>query len=754
MSDAPQHLYDLLPVVHRQRDAERGGPLRQLLEVVEEQVQVVDADISQLYDNWFIETCQPWVAPYIGDLLGYRPASEPPATADATTARGQERARVLVPRRAVANTIRNRRRKGTLALLEELAEDAAGWPARAVEFFTLLAFAQPVGLLGVTAGVRHLHALRGRTADLHAGDALDRLDGPFDELAHLVDVRRPNSSRTVGRFNIPSVGLFVWRLRDYPITEAPPYNLQQVARELFTFSVLGNDTALLTKPERELEATHIAEEPNVPAPIRRRALDRDLRAGAADPGRCVYYGADRSLAIWIGSPLRLLAPSEIVAADLSGWEDRATPRYRPETSYRPATPRAGYKAAVDPELGRIVFARNQIAAVRAGVRVSYRYGFSADIGGGEYDRPISQRAGSTVLRVRGQAELLQRLAPWQDDALLDEQPAHAVIEIADSGAYEQRADVHIKLKAGHSLQLRAANGHRPVVKLLDLHVADSEALQVSGEEGSSFTLDGLLIVGRGVTVGQEDGDGLGRLTIRHCTLVPGWELGLDCEPKRSEKASLDLDHTDARVTVEHSILGSIQVLHDAVRHDPMRIDISDSVLDAASPDYAALEARDGGHAHATVRIVRSTVLGSVWTHAIELAEDAVFTGAVRVARRLLGCMRFCHVTGPRTPRRFQCQPDLVEAAVTASVPQGPAQEEAKARERRRVRPRFDSTRYGTPTYCRLAIACAREITEGAEDEAEMGVFHDLYQPQRAANLRTRIDEFTPAGVSAGIFYAS
>jgi len=117
-------------------------------------------------------------------------------------------------------------------------------------------------------------------------------------------------------------------------------------------------------------------------------------------------------------------------------------------------------------------------------------------------------------------------------------------------------------------------------------------------------------------------------------------------------------------------------------------------------------------------------------------------------------MRFCHVTGPRTPRRFQCQPDLVEAAVTASVPQGPAREEAKVRERRRVRPRFDSIRYGTPTYCRLAIACAREITEGAEDQAEMGVFHDLYQPQRAANLRARIDEFTPAGVNAGVFYAS
>ena len=41
-------------------------------------------------------------------------------------------------------------------------------------------------------------------------------------------------------------------------------------------------------------------------------------------------------------------------------------------------------------------------------------------------------------------------------------------------------------------------------------------------------------------------------------------------------------------------------------------------------------------------------------------------------------------------------------------------------------------------------------TRGADDEAEMGAFHDLYQPQRIANLRARLDEYTPAGIDAGI----
>jgi hypothetical protein len=79
---------------------------------------------------------------------------------------------------------------------------------------------------------------------------------------------------------------------------------------------------------------------------------------------------------------------------------------------------------------------------------------------------------------------------------------------------------------------------------------------------------------------------------------------------------------------------------------------------------------------------------------------------------------------------------------------------ARWREQRRVRPQFNSVHYGTPTYCQLAETCADEIKRGADDEAEMGAFHDLFQPQRAANLRARLDEYTPAGMDAGVIYAS
>jgi len=114
----PDRLYELLPAVHRLRDADRGYPLRALLQVISEQVNIVDADLAQLYENWFVETCQDWVVPYIGDLVGYTPLFEVGEPSGAQKARVLTRERILIPRREVANTVRFRRRKGTIAVLK------------------------------------------------------------------------------------------------------------------------------------------------------------------------------------------------------------------------------------------------------------------------------------------------------------------------------------------------------------------------------------------------------------------------------------------------------------------------------------------------------------------------------------------------------------------------------------------------------------------------------------------------------------
>ena len=100
-------LFQLLPAIYRIRDEERGFPMRAWLRVMASQVNVVEDDIAQLYDNWFIETCEDWVVPYIGDLVGWRLVQE--AGLPGSSAVDQTRNRALIPRREIANIIREAR---------------------------------------------------------------------------------------------------------------------------------------------------------------------------------------------------------------------------------------------------------------------------------------------------------------------------------------------------------------------------------------------------------------------------------------------------------------------------------------------------------------------------------------------------------------------------------------------------------------------------------------------------------------------
>jgi hypothetical protein len=722
MIDKLDRLYNLLPYVHRQRDAAQEGALRALLQVIAEQVNILEADIDQLYDNWFIETCQDWVVPYIGDLLGYTPVHEAGEPGEVSTPRQRRLNKVLISRREVAKNIGNQSRKGALALLELLANDVAGWPARAVEFYTQLGVTQPLGYLRLD---------RGRTVDLRNGNVIALLDGPFDTIAHTVDVRRINSAYTRGRHNIPSVGVFVWRLKEYPVTEAPASCLEEIGRHCYTFSVLGADTPLYARTRTEPDPTYIATEDNLPVPIRRRAFEKDVQR---------YYGPDKSVQIWVGRQAgadirrEYVEPQRIVVADLSDWRKYRTPKG---------------KVAIDPRNGRILFRPGEEPA---GVWVSYRYGFSADMGGGEYNRPIQHPFDPTVAAEPQDHFVFYSVSEKDSFTTIEEalrewykvraEHPHAVIEIADNSVYSEQ--LNITLHKGESLQIRAANRTRPTIYLLDRKKNRPDSLTVTGDDGGCFSLDGLLITGRGVYVEGK----LAEINIRHCTLVPGWALHHDCDPTNPTEASLELYKTEAVCNIEHSILGSIEVYHDNVLADPIRIHISDSILDSTDLSGVALSDPEASFAHARLTIERSTVIGRIITHAIDLAEDSIFTSQVTVARRQIGCMRFCYVpTGSRTPQRYNCQPDQVEKPLAGK-------DQEFAAEQLRVQPQFNSLRYGTPTYCQLANACAGEIKRGASDQSEMGAFHDLYQPQRESNLRARLDEYTPAGMTAGILFAS
>jgi hypothetical protein len=706
MSANPDRLYELVPAIYRLRDADQGYPLKALLRVATEQYDVLENDIAKLYDNWFIETCEDWVVPYIGGLIGYERLSGP------------------VSRREVAETIALRRRKGTVAAVEEVAGAVSGWPVKAIEFYRRLA---------VNQNINALHMDRGRTAELRDMDALDDLYGPFDEMARNVDMRRLSSARRRGAGNIPSLALFAWRLKSYTITGTPAYCYEAQAPNCYEFNPLGSDTPLFANPLSETKGAA----PDLALPIRigRRLFeerDIDSPEGKLVSGIPYYYGDGRSLMIWTGADREPIAAKRVVATDLADW------------SYRPLP----HQVAVDPERGRIMFPPG---SRRQQVWVSYSYGFSADMGGGEYPRTLRQASDATLYRIGSDCEfkkITDALARWSADA-----PAEALIEIADSGVYTEQLE--IALKQGQSLQLRAANGARPIIHMLDWRTSAPDSLRVTGNGDCWLVLDGIVISGRGV---QIEGDVLG-VALRHCTLVPGWGLDCNCEPVRPAEASLTLVGSPRCLTIEHSIVGAIQVDRNQARQEPLQLRIADSILDATSNDAVALGTSGGLCAQVVLVIRRSTVFGQVQVHALELGEDTIFMGEVLACKRQQGCLRFSYVPpGSRTPRRFECQPDMVEKAVGDLFAAGKIDSDERGilseREQLRVEPQFNATRYGNPVYCQLAMSCAPEIAQGAHDASEMGVFHDLFQPQRIANLRARLSEFTPAGIDAGIIFES
>ena len=718
MADPQDRLYQLLPPVYRERDAGQGYALRDFLRVLGREVDLLDRDIGHLYDNWFIETCDEWVVPYIADLIGFVPPS-------GATLGG----RALTPRQQVADTIRARRRKGTLALLGSLARDTAGWPARPVEFYKLLS---------KTQHLKHLRIKRGLTVNLRDGDALDLLNGPFERTSHTNDVRSIASSLQQGWFNPAAVGVFAWPMGVFSVTRCKAKPLGSPDRYCYTFSYLGNNTPLYANPAPQTDIAAIADESHFPVTIRRRALDA---------WKDRYYGEGKSFVVYEDRPDNAVAASRIIPANLSDWE-----RYTPEPG----------NLVVDPVLGRMVFAKDRSPGEN--VWVSYHYGFSAPMGGGEYVRPLSQPTPCKVYVVAKSGQVLTSIHDavhqWHDDLKADEHAAakdpalqHAVIEVADSEVYEER--VSAALGENQTLQIRAAVGARPVL----VRTSDIAAIQLQGSAGSRFTLDGLLVVGRPVSL-----DGLfAAVTIRHSTLLPGWELQQDprdaygaARPVRGEKPSLALYNTLAVVRIENSIVGSIEVQQDEVSTDPLTLIIEDSIVDATSVGIPAISGVRLPKAHAVLTVRRSTIIGKVEVHAIQRAEDCIFEGQILVARRNRGCMRFCYVwLESRTPRRYHCQPDLAraefETGETLFVEGEPAlpQELANAA-RESVKPAFSSLSYGTPGYCRLRANCPDAIRTGASDQGEMGVFHNLYEPQRAAMLRALLAEHTPAKMDAGL----
>jgi hypothetical protein len=690
MSTDAQSLYALLPAIHRIRDAEFAasqglarGPLEELIAVLAQQIAVADESLEQLYDDLFIETCADWVVPYIGDLIGYQGLH-------------QTVPKVASPRAEVAHTIALRRRKGTALVLEQLARDVTGWDARAVEYFQRLC---------ATQYMNHLRPQAVQFSDLRQGDALPWIGTAFETANRSVDVRRIESGR--GRHNIPNVGLHLWRIQTYSRSDAP---CLRDGPRCYRASPLGHDLALYNLPVVEDEISHLAEPDNVPWPLSRRRLATDLalhygnRANAA----AALDNPAPSLILWVNGTL--IERDQVCICNLS--DDGATWAH---------TPPLNGCYAIDPVLGRIALPTD--APDPTEVRLTWQEGFSADIGGGEYERGAdlpAVPAGTALVRVPDDLPTLT--------AALTAVAGNGVIEITDNSRYEDAIDIQVA--ADGSVEIRASNGFRPVLALT--------ALNISGAANSSCVFNGLLITGAPLVVPATAGNLLQQLSIIHCTLVPGIALTRDGLPTQPTTACLQLAIPGLELSIVRCIVGALRC------HDRAVIAASDSLIDATAQDGVAFAALDDQSPGGQLSLDACTVIGKVHMAQVGLISNSmVFAGLapadtwavpVRAARKQVGCVRFSWLPFDSiVPGRHHCQPDSANSSVA---------------------PRFNSLRYGTPAYGQLSTSTVDEISRGADDESEMGVFHQLYGAQRVSNLRIRLAEYLRVSLNAGIFHES
>ncbi|MEA2687896.1 MAG: hypothetical protein QOD51_503, partial [Candidatus Eremiobacteraeota bacterium] len=212
--DFAQRLYDRIPANYRAYDAERGLPLFALMRTVAGPVSALRLDLDALWDNFFIETCDDWAVPYIGALVGTNVLVHPVGRSN---------------RLDVASTIGWRRRKGTPAMLAELAAAVTEWPTELGEFFTML---------GWSENMNHVRAARTLTPDLRDPYALGLLGTARDPFAHAADFRtsapldQPRAVRgaltsrlswgTPGRYTIKNVGFFSRRLQTFANVRTTP----------------------------------------------------------------------------------------------------------------------------------------------------------------------------------------------------------------------------------------------------------------------------------------------------------------------------------------------------------------------------------------------------------------------------------------------------------------------------------------------------------------------------------------------------
>lgn len=736
-------LFDRLPEIYRVRDAEStpNDQLKSYLAAVEEVFGEIHKNIEELYSDLFIETCQDWVIPYIGDLLGTSPLKGEPWSLRAD----------------VADTIALRRRKGTLGAIALLTYDLTRWATHCVELRQNLVWNQHLNHQRPDAGGKPPYAsmpygiyspVRGGTVTLRDPAMLSLVNTPFDPFGHFADLR-PRGFGQI-RYNLPNLAIFLWRLAAYRVSLCRPYSdgvherwpridlsvYPDAANTIVRFYAhpLGRPVQLFNtydfNPDRYPPV--LAQLDGTPGPIPAARLNSNTPAGNPDAYvECEPYdhtdASLESITIWdvgfqIHLPDSITAPEDWLyrGTDLLSWEHGLNPPLRDR------------EIAIDPKNGRFVIGvttQAQGEQILKRTLITYTYGSVGPVGAhpvtrfddaagsqDDYDRIDVYPGGDYTL-----AEAVDAVA---------EIDSPVIIEIHDSMVHNLTLanipsliseEGHKRFDLNHSLTIKAADGHRPIIKLdqpFRFNAVDPVNTEITVQ------LDGLYLTRRASygdkepLIAQAD---IVKLEITACTLDPEGYVkfnGSRAPIQPGIRLSEISQQEPPQITLYRTITGPLFISNSCPLH------LHQTIVDAGQ-DPAALAISGADDPEKTwgppTLIDAVTVLGRVRVEELS-GLGGIFASQVNVKFHQSGCVKYSSFTemDNTLPQHHGC-------VFGAEL-------------------HFVSQNFGDPAYCQLARITDYRIREKGPNDDAMGAFGFLMEAHKWRNIQIRYREFMPVDI--------
>lgn len=800
------------------------GQLKSYISLFEEAFSAIHENIESLYDDQFIETCADWVCQYIGDLSGNTALHGSVRGLPEIPEWMQRIGDPWTLRADVADVIALRRRKGTMVAIERLTYNLTQWGVHCIELRENLAWNQhlnhqrpdaggnpPYGLQNYLLNKRNGKpqatltdaAIRGGTATLRDSAMLSLIGTPFDPFSYTADLKPP-AFGTIN-YNLPNLAIFLWRLKAYQVVGAKPImtrkeNLSAADSEakiivkiqvhplgepvlLFNthrFQTEGKDKYLLT----EVDGDSLTQVDRTPGPIPPGRLTRG--SPASNRGEYLVTTTYDENALTTNTSLRksgvglqihfpqLLFESDVWCtrgADLCAWESGLSPPLR------------NREIVIDPLIGRIVIGVNTPEEGDSLVNhllISYTYGSVGPVGAHPISRlPLPKKfvdgGDSSVTPTTNPPPVTREVNLYKKKTLKDaldnlqNTSSTTIIEIRDSMTHELDIgsvlgaaveNTIASLKINNSLIIRAADGQRPIIKLVaplgfrptKVKGADEKEQDLLDQEMSKLKvrLEGLYL-----TRAEEKFPkgkplifraALNSVEIINCTLDPGSFRKLDGS-RSPTYHSIELDpHYGFENAEEEDPFKQIPlVILQKTISGPAFIDsgysvyLSDSIIDAGSgsgehdvdddTNTTASFALSGtandpsGSWASPSEVYDTTVFGRMRVESIN-GRGNIWKNALEVLDNQRGCIKqsYFSASGNRLPQNHAC--------VSGT----------------QARLHFVSETFGHPSYGQLGYSTDFRIKERGPKDNEMGAFGFLEDAQKWRNIQVRFREFMPVGV--------